>query len=296
MTDQQQPQHPIPPLLVDDRERAVTGELAAVARERQANPQALYEVQRLTHGDFAIRGATGEILAIIERKTYDDLAQSIRDGRIDNIPRMIEGVPLARPILLIEGAPGATALFSGIPYQHLRAKIWHLLLRDGVTPLETPTTRESARLLLEIAHHSTTLRLGGNPAGPLTAPRARPIAEDVARMFAAFPGVGKKTADQFCAMGLSICELVTGAPMRDARITRVRARYTEHGDDIMILGEVLGMTPTTARDLAQVGLVALCSLSEDEIAALIPRVRARRALATRVRNCLHFAGEDIDGE
>ena len=64
-------------ILVDDRERSV---YSFFDRDDVTTINIPYEITRLTVGDYVIMyGDT--ILAIIERKTWKDLASSLLDGR-----------------------------------------------------------------------------------------------------------------------------------------------------------------------------------------------------------------------
>jgi ERCC4-type nuclease len=92
---------------------------------------------------------------IIERKTWVDLASSFRDGRKQNIKKLIElrqrtGCQIA---YLIEGnaTPPIDQLFSRIPVRALRAHLDHLAIRDGVHIMYSKDPAYTALRLFELA-------------------------------------------------------------------------------------------------------------------------------------------------
>lgn len=116
-------------------------------------------VHRLTTGDFIIGYRSGETmcpLVVIERKTWADLAASLKDGRVNNVKNLREyrdktGAKIA---YLIEGNIPANpegALVAGIPYANLRAHLDHLLFSDSIIELHSTNAKDSLRRLREFA-------------------------------------------------------------------------------------------------------------------------------------------------
>lgn len=116
--------------------------------------------KRLTVGDFLIgyRTLDGTFcpLVIVERKTWMDLAASLKDGRTNNIEKLCEyrdktGSKIA---YLIEGSTPsnpASSEFSNVPYKNLRSHLDHLLFKEGIIELHTSGPRDSLRRLLEFS-------------------------------------------------------------------------------------------------------------------------------------------------
>jgi hypothetical protein len=144
-------------IVVDDRERSVFPYL----KEHSMKTTIDYKIQRNEVGDYAIT-YKGFILMIIERKTWADLAASFRDGRKDNVNKLIElrnrtGCQIA---YLIEGpaSPPLTQLYGRIPVRALRAHLDHLSIRDGVHMIYSKDAEYTALRLFELASNYLSLK------------------------------------------------------------------------------------------------------------------------------------------
>ncbi|MCK9602816.1 MAG: crossover junction endonuclease [Candidatus Omnitrophica bacterium] len=275
-------------LFVDYRERAVGEILHDDHPDGDTGPFG-NPARRLTHGDFELiayeEGAHGiaprmlATIMILERKTYADFAASFKDGRIDNIARMLaqrdsgtvsprhdsEG-PRGRfiPALIIEG-PRPAARADGIPLKSIRAKIDHLMMRDGVHVIETRDPRDTAMRLRELVSGANSmLKKGGvwsrcDPAEFGSIPIERPpsegaaapprsiasepievtIADNTRRMYAQFPGVGPKRAREYVRAGISI------------------AHFVERGTSAIAEATATAVTPATATRAPEIGAAYL---------------------------------------
>lgn len=135
----------------DDRETSVT---------KYATADNIH-IRRLTTGDFIIGYQLDKNmipLVVVERKTWQDLAASLKDGRVNNVTKLREyrertGAKIA---YLLEGSvpsnPSGT-IISGIPYSHLRAHLDHLIFTDSIIELHSTSARDSLRRLEEFASH-----------------------------------------------------------------------------------------------------------------------------------------------
>lgn len=144
-------------LIVDDREKAVVPYLDKHATTYHID----YKVQRNEVGDYAIT-YKGYIMMIIERKTWEDLSASFRDGRKDNVNKLIElrnrtGCQIA---YLIEGnaTPPLTKSYGRIPSKNLRAHLDHLAIRDGVHMIYSADQDYTAMRLFELCNSYVTLK------------------------------------------------------------------------------------------------------------------------------------------
>ena len=140
-------------IICDDREFKVFTHAAGMANVSR---------QRLTTGDFLIGYRAPSpvgfrALAIVERKTWADLAASIKDGRAANIEKLREfkAETGARIVYLLEGTPPKNPAMDigGIPYKSLRAHVDHLLYTDGIIELHSSGPRASLERLIEFAGH-----------------------------------------------------------------------------------------------------------------------------------------------
>lgn len=117
-------------LLIDDRERQVSKYFADIFA-----PVPIF-ISRLKFGDFQIVDEYNNVLIIIERKTWGDLAASIKDGRALNINELLNfrqyniGI-----VLLIEGEHSYTSNYriANIPFKALQSKLDHLALEKGIS-------------------------------------------------------------------------------------------------------------------------------------------------------------------
>jgi ERCC4-type nuclease len=141
---------------VDDRERAVITHIEGVKSETIK-----YQVKRLTVGDYAII-YRNYIMIIIERKTWADLAASMRDGRKANINKMISARDRSgcQLMYLIEGdpCPKHTKKYCRMPVKNLRAHLDHIAFRDGIHLMHTLNEKGTAERLFELARNITTIK------------------------------------------------------------------------------------------------------------------------------------------
>jgi ERCC4-type nuclease len=143
-------------IIVDDRERAIFPYLEQPAKASQIS----YEIRRINVGDYAIC-CDKQIKMIIERKTWEDLAASFRDGRKANVAKLISARQETGCILtyLIEGpaCPRPNALFGRIPINNLRAHLDHLALRDNIHIIYSSDLAYSGMRLFELAKNMRSL-------------------------------------------------------------------------------------------------------------------------------------------
>ena len=144
-------------VLIDDRERSVIQFVNKFSEKYHID----YKVKRMTTGDYAIIHGN-QIIAIIERKTYADLAASFRDGRSNNKNKLLKlrSETSCIIIYLIEGPafPDNNDLFGNIPYKHLVSHLDHLVLRDNIQIQTTFSPEHSAERIMQIAFNCTTIK------------------------------------------------------------------------------------------------------------------------------------------
>jgi hypothetical protein len=142
-------------LVVDDRERAIIPHFAESYQNFDI------EITRVQIGDYNIMNSDGNILFCIERKTWTDLAQSICDGRTENISKMISlrNKTNCKLIYLMEGRAryAATKRFSHIPFKNLQAKLDHLTMRDNVYVIHSMSAGDTVDRLTQFIDNYLTL-------------------------------------------------------------------------------------------------------------------------------------------
>jgi ERCC4-type nuclease len=141
-------------IIIDDREKAVVPHFETLENGLP------HRVDRLTVGDYAI-AYKNHIIFTIERKTWKDLAASLRDLRSKNVQNLLDlrqkiGCHI---IYLIEGnpIPSNSIKFARIPYKNLRAHLDHLAFRDNIHMVYSKDTKNTAYRINEIAHNYATI-------------------------------------------------------------------------------------------------------------------------------------------
>jgi ERCC4-type nuclease len=137
-------------ILVDDRERKVIPHMDEIGDNIKDIP---FFVERLTVGDYAIM-YRGTLLAAVERKSWKDMAASIKDGRKRNVCKLLEirDTTQCTLVYLIEGKafPNTKSKVGGIRYKNLQAHLDHLMFRDNISYVQTANTKHTAIRLFEM--------------------------------------------------------------------------------------------------------------------------------------------------
>ena len=182
------------------------------------------------------------ILFAIERKSWVDLSASIKDGRSDNVNKLISlrEKTNCKLIYLIEGKPRHKIgkKFARIPYKNLQSHLDHLMVRDNIFMIHSDDEEDTAARLIEFCTNYLTLpcevALGGSPGGaPMDlnepgetggdTPKAETPAMDLLttvvkktdlqimyNLWAVIPNITSKTATLFIDGGYHISDLILG--------------------------------------------------------------------------------------
>jgi ERCC4-type nuclease len=104
-----------------------------------------FSSEQLDIGDIQIWSSEEDPLVLIERKTIDDLAQSIVDGRYREQKKRILGSSFKKIIYLIEGN---IAEYSGsLPKTTLKNTLINCTVRDNIYILESRDLEESSYII-----------------------------------------------------------------------------------------------------------------------------------------------------
>jgi ERCC4-type nuclease len=180
-----------------------------------------YLEKQLTIGDYCILLPGNILAAVIERKTWKDLAASLKDGRCRSQHERLEEIKTQKQcqvFYIIEGSMSYTDayLIGGIPFKNLHAKVIHNLLR-GYPYLQTKDAQSTAKLLTDLARailkmsaqgeltfsateESESSSTTGGVDGEITIPdelKTRKVhgdADIIIAMWCTLPGVSDKTA------------------------------------------------------------------------------------------------------
>lgn len=223
-------------LIIDARERNVLRHTVELA-------ETPHEVKQITTADYVLVGPSGAIMAVFERKTYEDFAASFKDGRAENVSKLrtMREQTGCRIFYIIEGMafPDPKDYFGNIAYGNIESSIFHLQMRDGIQVIKTKDTLHTARTLARFVKSMDSLvRKEGDVTGAaqpvekpiddlanevveqqklieqLTAKHKRSVHEQVRDLWACFPGITTETADEYNAKW-SIADVCKGIPRAD---------------------------------------------------------------------------------
>ena len=168
-------------VLVDDRERS-----SGVPETLEAMDDVRVEIKRLPLGDYQI-----DQRLLIERKTLNDFAVSVLDGRLFKQMTNLAMSP-QKSVLLLEGGSHALQR-TGMRREALQGALITISLILGIPVLRAMDPEESARLMIYAARQTARAVEGG-----LHRPGYRPKGKRNRQLFIlqGLPGVGPKRAAQ----------------------------------------------------------------------------------------------------
>lgn len=170
-----------------------------------------------------------DIVAVFERKTYEDFAASFKDGRYDNKEKMLNlrSVCGCKVFFIIEGRayPDPSKRFGRIPYIAIESSIFHLMVRDNIHVIYTRDTLHTIQVLkrfiksMETLDKKGDLKLGGedaivvapesSPVDMLTTRAKKPDLSVLRELWSCFKGITMDSADTF-ARYATVAEILTG--------------------------------------------------------------------------------------
>ena len=166
-------------IVSDDRERA-SGVIAFLG----GIPQVSLRIERLASGDYL-----ADRRLLFERKTLQDLARSIVDGRLfKQMVRLTKSKYKA--VLILEGT-GKDAEHLGVRREALQGALITISLVLGIPVLRSMAPEETARLIVYTARQVASLGNAGYPR-----PGNRPKTKKGRQLFIlqGLPGVGHERA------------------------------------------------------------------------------------------------------
>ena len=143
-------------IVIDDREQKIIPFFNGFVMP----PNITFKVSRINHGDYSII-YKNHILFVIERKTWNDLAASLKDGRKENTKKLlkIREETKCQLIYLIEGnpIPASTKKFCRVPYKALRSHLDHLAFRDGIHMVYSKDNEHTVERIVELVKNYLTI-------------------------------------------------------------------------------------------------------------------------------------------
>ncbi len=129
-------------IIVDNRERHIIEELTKLGVS--------YTVEQLDIGDFHIKMGD-KVVAIWERKTYGDLASSIKDSRYrEQKHRLVSSEVLIKGYILEGNYPSCKVKFQGLHEGTIDSIIMGLTVRDGFKLLYSIGLEHTAKILAKM--------------------------------------------------------------------------------------------------------------------------------------------------
>lgn len=217
-------------IIIDDRESAVIPFFNEISEINKSN-LITYKKSRINYGDYSIN-YNENIIFIIERKTWKDLAQSIKDGRKENVNKLLDlrNRCNCKIFYLIEGnpIPDKRANFCRIPYKNLRAHLDHLMIRDNIHIIHSKNQKNTVERIYELINNYLSIKPSpllqydniniNIPEDAETILKQKPLINDnmiVYKMWCCIPNITEKTACLFINMGYHISDLILGKISKD---------------------------------------------------------------------------------
>jgi ERCC4-type nuclease len=155
-------------IIIDDRENHVIPHFEEyINSKKYKTPNIIHKIERVNIGDYSIL-CNGFIIFNIERKTWKDLASSIKDGRKNNVHKMVklreDTKSLELPngcqlIYLIEGnpIPKANSIHERIPYKNLRSHLDHIMFKYNIHVIHSRNKQGTVERLYELCRNFMTI-------------------------------------------------------------------------------------------------------------------------------------------
>jgi ERCC4-type nuclease len=191
-------------LIVDDRER--------INIDMQKYPT---KKDRIEVGDYCIL-KDGSIKICIERKTWADLAASFKDGRKENMNKLIAmreqtGCEI---YYLIEGTPfkKSDSLIQGIPFKNLMSHLDRSQLRDGIHVIYCQNLADVLPRIYTLMDNVSEIITGGDEDNRqlLKEKVVKTDDEKLQAIWCSIKGISTKTADALRTAGVNLFDVYSG--------------------------------------------------------------------------------------
>ena len=306
-------------LIADARERNVL-------RHEEALSTIKTEIKTITTGDYVV-ASDKRIFAVIERKSLEDYAASLSDGRHNNRKKLLafSAKTKCKVIYIVEGPefPSPDDVFGRIPYRHIESSIFHLMIRDNIMIIRTKDTLGTAHALVRFVKSMATLPVEiGEPnevvaetdidessvpdsdelIGMLTEVKEKTIDDVVRAMWNKFPGISIESASEYMNKW-SIADIVRGrVPVTDIKSSKtatgraVSKKVIENLCDvsklvqIKLLSGVPGVSLNTAKTLLET--VTLSTFLSQGVGGMemymLGKRRLGKKLAEKIALCFEY--------
>jgi ERCC4-type nuclease len=233
-------------LTIDARERAV------IPFFKESYQDIELDVKQIQIGDYII-SQNNKILMAIERKSWRDLSGSIKDGRIENVNKLmsLRDKTDCKLIYLIEGKARCAPQkrYARIPYKSLLAHLDHLMIRDNIHIIYSNDEEDTSVRLIELCANYLTLNIR-NTTDAMDVDQESPAQNEqtaqneqmqllttvipktdlqiIYNLWAAIPQITTKTATLFIEGGYHISDIFTD------RLTKVDISLLQYTNGTII--------------------------------------------------------------
>ena len=212
-------------IIIDDREKSVIDFLPTITFPENI----IYKIDRVTIGDYNVT-YNGNIIFSIERKTWRDLSASIKDGRKENVNKMIDlrTKTQCRLFYIMEGKiPAINSRIANIPYKNLLSHLDHIMIRDNINILYSKDKRDTLLRIISLIQNFSTITPSLLPAVETESSNVsilkvttKPTDECVIyKIWCCVPYITEKSASIFISKGYHISDLILGNISKDEIFT-----------------------------------------------------------------------------
>ena len=171
--------------------------LISDTRERAVHPFLNCRIEQINVGDYIIQN--DNVLACFERKTLVDYSNSIKEGRINNMKKMIKLREVCQLFLIIENKSvfvNDDRKFAGIKFLNIRKSIQHYIIRDKINVIYTKDPKHTAEILEEYLEYFNELYPSSSPIKDIKCIGKYKISDEeyAAKILSAIPGISFNTA------------------------------------------------------------------------------------------------------
>jgi ERCC4-type nuclease len=202
-------------IVIDDRENRVIPFFELL--KEKGTFSFPFTVKRVTVGDYSIF-YKNKLLFVIERKTWKDLASSIKDGRSHNSSKLINvrKETECKIIYLIEGTPFMkdTTKISRMPFKCLQARLDHLMFRDGIYVVHSKNQKDTAKRINQLLQNYISVKpslldIEGGEHKELINKKIEITPESIVyKIWCCVPYITEVTASIFIKQGYHISDLI----------------------------------------------------------------------------------------
>lgn len=196
-------------IVVDNREREL------IAALQKKGVESKLRIENLPAGDIVIQDSSSNTIAVIERKSVQDLAASIRDGRYkDQMERLSTCGLASRHVCFVIEGDCESYIHNGygrpITIDSLRSALVRLTYDKGFSLFQTRCTESTADWLLHFAKRISTMTPSEEGyRGSMACKKDRATPESIFRlMLEQIPGVGARTAQAISLNYQTIAEFI----------------------------------------------------------------------------------------